>query len=323
MLLVSDIIEDAREVFGVCDSPALYRHINDAISLLVTKGDWTPMLAYLDVAPSGDSVFLPSDVETPLAVLVNGHPTLSRNELYRFHLNGPGDYGNPVQKYSVEHQAASPVMADLPEASTLSATLERAEDAADTSLEVWVTGYDVDGNWVRTDTGGGVFVDGWPVPLAHPAPPAAAPTDPEFSRIVGVRKTKRSAGTIRLHTTGWVADTTGTLLGVYLPHEVTPWYRRLRLPFTPTTVRLYIRRKTFLVAEPTDFIPLHHRFALVMAMRAVKAYNYSDIVVGNAYEANAARMLNEQESVLTPPGPTPIQVSFEAGLVDQRDNCMD
>lgn len=311
MLLVSQILSDAKEIFGTCADETLYDRINDGIDMLANKGDWSPLVAYLDVVPAASGwVSLPSDVETPMAVLVNGHPSLSRGELYRFHLNGPGDFGClSTCSGAHEHQTAAPVMVDLIEPAVVAATLSSVEDVGS---ELWVLGYDSDGEWVRTEVGGTV-VDGYLVPTTFPNP--TVPVDaPEFARITAVRK-ELTRGRIRLHTDDWtVSGTLGSLLGDYLPHETLPWYRRMKVGSGATSVRLFIRKKTWRVAYSTDFIPLHSRFALTMAFRAVKAYNDRDILLGNGFEANAARLLTERESVLTPPGPTPIQVIVAGGI---------
>jgi hypothetical protein len=98
------------------------------------------------------------------------------------------------------------------------------------------------------------------------------------------------------------------LLGDYLPHETTPLYRRVRLGRCGDWVRFYVRRKTFKVANQTDFIPLHHGFALKLGMRAVRAYDDRDVGLGMDFESNAVRLLTEREAAVTPPGGVAIQL---------------
>lgn len=316
MILVSDIIDDAKEIFGDCATPSVYRRINDAIEMLANKGEWTPLVAYLDVVPSGEWLALPGDVETVMAALINGRPSLSRNELYRFHINGPGDFGGTLAhcSFAHEHQTASPVMVDLPEPSAIGATLDDPDDGA---VEVWAYGYDSAGAWVQTNVSG-VPVDGYKVPVGYPHPTIPV-NAPEFARFTAIRKTV-SLGRVFLHTSDWTVDgDTGYLLGDYLPRETVPTYRRMRIPCHATSARLFIRRKTWRVEFLTDWIPLHNRFALEMAMRAVKAYRDRETTLAMGYEANAARLLAEKEAVLSPPGPTPIQVSMEGGIAIRED----
>ena len=66
-------------------------------------------------------------------------------------------------------------------------------------------------------------------------------------------------------------------------------------------------------------ILLHSRFALVMAMKAVKFYLDSDVANGMQWEAHATRILTEQESVLVGPNALPIMVD-DRNQISQKDD---
>ena len=314
MLLVSDIWEDAVDVFGSCTESLLYRGINDAIELLANKGDWTPLMATLDICGQGQCVSLPPEVETPLAVTIDGVPALARNELFRFHLNGPGERCGYVD-WAWENSGWHSTMRDIVNPSKLVAVLERPED---NSAELWVYGKDRHGNPIRTEVSTGVFVDGYQVPTfkgyAIPDPNA-----PEFGMVTGVRKVV-TEGRIRLATINWNPSTgEGLLLGDYLPRETVPGYRRIRLSREADWVRVFFRRRTFKVASQTDFIPLHNRLALVLSLRAVRAYrDRASLGEAMSYEAYAVRMLVEREDVVAPPGATPVQVMTTGSLYNSK-----
>lgn len=314
MLLVSDIWEDAEDVFGSCSEALLYRNINDAIELLANKGDWTPLMATLDICSQGQCIALPAEVDTPLGVTIDGIPALPRNELFRFHLNGPGERAGYVG-WAWENSGWHPTMRDLVNPSRVVVVVERSED---NSAELWVFGKDRHGNPIRTETSPGVFVDGYQVPTFHGY---AIPDQnaPEFGAITGVRKAV-TKGRIRLATINWNPSTgEGLLLGDYLPHETIPGYRRIRLTREADWARVFFRRRTFKVSAQTDFIPLHNRLALVLAMRAVRAYrDRASLGEAMSWEANAVRMLTEREDVIAPPGASPVQVMPEGGLYNQR-----
>lgn len=314
MLLVSDIWDDAKDVFGTCDEALLFRGVNDAIELLANKGDWTPLMASLDVCGQGQCISLPSEVETPLAVTLDGVPALPRNELYRYHLNGPGERGGYVG-WAWENSGWHATMRDLTNPSRLVAVLERAED---NNAELWVYGKDRVGNPIRTESSPGVFVDGYQVPTfkGYAIPDPAAP---EFGVITGVRKAV-TKGRIRLATINWNPSTgEGLLLGDYLPGETVPGYRRIRFSREVEWARVFFRRRTAKVATQNDFIPLHNRMALVLAMRAVRSYrDRASLGEAMSYEANAFRMLTEREDVMAPPGATPVQVMPEGSLYNRR-----
>lgn len=314
MLLVSEIWDDAVDVFGSCAEPLLYRGINDAIELLANKGDWTPLMATLDICSQGQCIALPSEVETPLAVTIDGVPALPRNELYRFHLNGPGERAGHIG-WAWENSGWHPTMRDLVNPSRVIAIVERPED---NNSELWVFGKDRKGNPIRTETSPGVFVDGYQVPTfyGYAIPDSEAP---EFGTITGVRKAV-TKGRVRLATINWNPSTDeGLLLGDYLPTETIPGYRRIRLSRDACWARVFFRRRTFKVSALTDFIPLHNRLALVLAMRAVRCYrDRASLGEAMSFEANAVRMLTEREDVVAPPGASPVQVMQEGTLYNRR-----
>ncbi len=314
MLRVSDIWADAEDVFGSCSEALLYRNVNDSIELLANKGDWTPLLAVLDICAQGQCVALPAEVDTPLAATIDGVPALPRNELFRFHLNGPGERCGHVG-WAWENSGWHPTMRDLVNPSRVIAVVERSED---NSAELWVFGKDRKGNPIRTEVSSGVFVDGYQVPTfrGYAIPDQNAP---EFGSITGVCKAV-TKGRIRLATVNWNPSTgEGLLLGDYLPNETIPGYRRIRLSREADWARVFFRRRTFKVSSQTDFIPLHNRLALVLAMRAVRAYrDRASLGEAMSWEANAVRMLTEREDVIAPPGATPVQVMPEGSLYNQR-----
>lgn len=302
-MTVADVWDDAREVFGSCEESTLYRRLNAAIGLLVDKGDWAPLFTYLDICVSGRCVALPSDVETPIAAIIDGTAALARNELYRYHVNGPGEKYRAT-RWEWENGGQSCTMRDLIRPTALVAYVDNAADSGSSLL---VYGFDKFGKWVRTHQPDGTWIDGYPVPTLAGWALAEAGA-PEFSRITGVKKA-RTVGRVRLSTLDWQPATgEGLLLGDYLPHETEPLYRRIRLPDCPHDVaRFYVRRKTFVVANQTDFIPLHQTFALRLAMQAVQAYIDRDAAMGMDFESQATRILTDREAAVTPPAGFEIQ----------------
>lgn len=306
MLTVADIWDDAKRVFGICDEEFLYQRVNDAIELLAAKGEWQPLHAYVDVAVDGRNVTLPAEVQTPLAVSLNGNPSLGYDRLFEFHFNGPGPSWEPVEWGWRDGEFYS-TMADLPDPEEgLGAYSTSPEDAA---LELRVFGLDEDGTALRTEDSPGVFSDGLVVPVEYPA--AVTFTSVKPSRIDRVEK-PASAGRVKLVTSG------GDLLGDYQHYETRPRYRRITVPGRTTSARIYFRRTTFKVGRQTDWIPLPQRYALTTMLAAVKEYDNRNIETAMALEANAARMTAENNHAMQPPVSMPIQVQVVGGITDNR-----
>ena len=312
MLIVNDIWEEAQKIFGHCDEPKLFNQISDSIELLANKGEVDPLIGYVDLCVTGQCVTLPREVETPLAANIGGRPALGHDALFSFHLNGPGDF-NRTCDFSWFDVGNFPTYRDLACPAKLIAFIDSEEDAG---VELWVFGFDNENRPLRTEVNG-VWRDGLLVPtvFGYALPDANAQT---VSRISGVVK-GRSVANIRLSSFD-NSTSTGTLLGVYEPDETIPQYRRIRLARACSWVRLHYRRRTARVYSVNDRILLHSRLALLLAMRAVKFYDDADLPNGNAYEANATRVLTEKESVLTGVTGNPLQViDRNCSISDKKD----
>jgi hypothetical protein len=310
MLQVSDVWADARSIFGKCAEEQTYQWLSDAIDLLVTKGEWDPTRAYVDLCCPGQEVSLPSEVETPLAVLIDGQPSLAHDELFQFHLNGPGDNWHPCN-YSWINQGTWPTFQDLPGPRRLWAT---STSEADVGLSMTIYGEDSSGATLCESE---PSQDGMLIPIQHGPAALSIPVN-RITRIVK----PRTAGRIKIFAVDYSnarCNPTGTLVADMQYWETTPQYRRIRLARPARAVRMLFRRRTFRVSKQTDLIPLHHRLALVVAMQAVKSYRDNRYDEGLTAEAQAVRWLNEKEATLIPPGGIPIQVNVAGGLTDGED----
>jgi hypothetical protein len=314
MINVADIYAKATEIFGHCDEPILLRQISDAVQLLANKGEIDPLVGFVDICVQGQCVTLPREVETVLAVNIDGHPSLGRDELFSFHLNGPGDFRTPCD-YSWTNTGGFPTYRDIQCPGKLVAFLDNIEDQG---KELRVFGFDDENRPLRTKVGE-TWSDGYLVPtIFNYALPDS--TAPYISRITSIRKAV-TVGNIRLSTFD-NSSTSGTLLGIFEHDETEPRYRRIRL-HKPCAgwARICYRRRSEELRSRTDRIYLHSRPALYLAMRAIKSYDQTDIAAGVQFEAQATRLLSERESVLTAPVTNPVQVNDRATAlgVDQLD----
>lgn len=306
MLIVSEIWDEAREIFGHCNEEKLLRYISDAVKLLANKGEIDPLIGYLDICTAGRCVTLPREVELVLAVNIGGRPSLGHDELFSFHLNGPGDC-NVTCDFDYFNVGSFPTYRDLPCPAKLIAFLDRPEDEGAT---LRVFGFDDQNRPLRTEVNG-AWEDGLLVPTIYGyAVPAS--TDPVVSRITDIVKSP-TIGNIRLSSFD-NSTSSGTLLGIYEPTELHPRYRRIRVSTGSNWVRICYRKKTVDVTSQNDRILLHSRLALELAMHAIQKYRERDLGLAMQFEAQATRILTEQESVLTNPIGNPIQVNDRNGM---------
>jgi hypothetical protein len=311
MFLAEDIVEEAETIFGFSKPAKLYRWITDAVELLAQKGEIDPLVGWVDLCVDSGCITLPREIETVLACNIGGRPALGHDQLFSFHLNGPGDF-NKRCDYTWMDGGNFPTYRDLKCPSKLVAFLDNEADAGKV---LRVFGYDDQNRPLRTSVNG-VWEDGYRVPtiFGYALPESGAPT---ISRITDVVKDP-TIGNIRLSSFD-SSTLSGTLLGVFEPDETVPKYRRLKVSNGCSWVRLHYRKRTAEVRSAKDRILLHSRPALILAMHALKFYRDSDLANGNAYEANATRLLTEREGALTSPVGSPIQVEDRNSIMDKGD----
>jgi len=321
MIIVDEIWEEAKKIFGHCREPKLFRQITDSIELLANKGEIDPLVGFVDLCVSGQCVTLPREVETVLSVNICGRPALGRDQLFEFHLNGPGSCGVGARGVTGFGRACTwtwtdggnwPTYKDLICPSKLVAFLDNPDDAG---KQLWVYGFDDQNRPLRTNVGG-VWRDGYLVPTiyGYSVPDDQAPT---ISRITAIVK-EVTVANVRLSSFD-SSSTTGTLIGIYEPDETKPLYRRMKIYPCGPWVRIGYRKKSYEVRSVHDRILLHSRPAFLLAMRAFKFYDDGDLANGNAFEANATRLLTEKEHSLTGPAGNPIQVIDLNSISDRCD----
>lgn len=161
-MLVSDIITDAKGIIGQCRDETAFSAITDAIVVLANKGNYDLLTGFVDICATSDgkTITLPRDIETPLAVNINGAPAYFRNKWYEFHLNGAGSFQQV--KWAWDDQGDAFTFMDIIASSPLIAVADLKTDLGAT---LRVFGYDANGNWIRTQDVNGVWTDGFLVPI--------------------------------------------------------------------------------------------------------------------------------------------------------------
>lgn len=311
MLQVTDIYDEAKEMVGFCDDTKLFRWVTDAVELVANKDDFDGWIGYVDLCVDGTCVTLPREVQVPLAVNIGGTPTLGRNQLFSFHLNGPGDCREPVP-YSFQDKGWYATYRDIAIPSKLVAFVDKPEDA---NSELRVYGYDKNGHVIRQKVGG-QYQDGWLIPTiyGYSIPDSEMP---EFARITRVRKAS-TAGMVRLSTLD-SSGTSGIVIGIYEPDEVEPWYRRIKLGKKTTWIRLAYRKSNPTILSKYDRIPLRSRMAVLLAIKALKAYREEDLASAHAFELDALRLETEANERVESPHASPVQVVDLNNLQDKCD----
>ena len=293
-MLVSEVIDDIKDTFGMCANEALYRRLTDAVRMLSNKGGkyWDGLLGYMTVSVDSDTntITLPRDVLTPLEVNFDDYPTFGRDRWFEFHLNGPG--GGAALKYDKawDDKGFYPTFRTFTTPSQITAI----PDGTETGKTITIIGYDTDDREVSET------ID---INFATPAV-----TTQVFASVTRVLKDSTD-NPVKLYT--YVGGSVNTLIGWYYPDEKEPQYRRIRVSARENVTMLY-RRKTLDLTNENDYIPLQNRLAVVQACRAVK-YRYENMLQEALIaEQDALNLLEEEQgarNIETPVGPQILNLS--------------
>jgi len=311
MIIVEEIFEESKKIFGHCNERKLFRQITDSIELLSTSGEIDPLVGEVDICVDGNCVTLPREIETPLAVNICGRPAHGQDRLFKYHLNGPGSRGCSCN-WTWTDEGQFPTYKDLKCPAKLAAQLD---DERDAGKLLRVFGYDNQNRVLQTKVGD-IVEPGLRVPSIYGYFLPAA-TDPIVGRITGIIK-DRTLGNVRLSSFD-SSTSTGTLLGIFEPDETKPQYRRIRISPSGSWVTIVYRKRTYEITSIHDRILIHSRPAMLLAMRAFKWYDDGDLANGNLYEANAVRLLTQKEWTIGTPTKNPIMVDDRNSISDKYD----
>lgn len=161
-MFVSQIFDEAAEILGTTDTAKVFRKLTQAVQTLMESGHWMHSTAEVDVCTGWDkmTVTLPRDIETPLAINVDGSPVYFRNRLFQYHVNKGGVY-NPVD-WAWDDRGFVATMMDIVQPSQLVAVAESDNDAG---KYLRILGTDSNNRSLRSQTLEGTGVDGLILPI--------------------------------------------------------------------------------------------------------------------------------------------------------------
>lgn len=161
-MLVRDIIRDVKDLLGKCDDERVFSRISESVVQLSNIGNFDLLTGYVDICACSDgcTITLPRQIETPLAVNIDGRPAFFRSKWFEFHLNGPGSM--PRCDWTWDDRGFVPVVMDIIQPSYL---LAIADLKTDLSAQLRVFGFDQNNDWIRTQNADGSWSDGFLVPI--------------------------------------------------------------------------------------------------------------------------------------------------------------
>jgi len=326
IITLGQVIAAAKvnNTLALTDRAEIIDCIDRAIELAASKANWNPWVGELALCSDCDGcVTLPYFVDTVLACNVGGQPAMFRNSWYEFHINGAGEKGTCAGSMGSTwtDQLGSPVFQQVRDWSMLAAVCEDPVDG-NGSLSLIVEGETMDAYYNQKDA--------LTIPVSGPSTPGVsvpllsgiAATDSAktmFRRITRVTKPV-TRSYVKLLGVPPVQGAQAVTLGYYAPHEISPWYKRIKVSCACGSVRVKYRRKTLALVNDYDVVPINSRQAMIFLLKAIRFYDRDDVDQGNNFTALAVNLMNEVQTMEDGPAWSPMQVdpSFGVGTIDYR-----
>jgi hypothetical protein len=278
MVVVADIYDEAAAISGGIGKSHVFDAISEAVECLSNKGQWDGMTGYLDmVIPNTDVVGLPWQVEIPIKINIETHPTITRSRMFEFTVNGPGTNWGELTSLTWQDNGSDPLLLQIVTPSTLSFTALRAADAG---TKIGVTGTDTQNRFQTADY---IIPNQSPYTVSGPA---------VWKTLTRISKPETQSNIQAFTSQGFAAT--------FFPHETEPMYRQIRLSKKASAIKVMFRRSSLRVSSVDDVIPLKSRSAILNMMRSLKFYKIQDLTpdklqMAQALEQNALKYLQEEE----------------------------
>ncbi len=292
-MIVADVIDRVEGILGTCTRSEAFEYLSDALEVLSHKGEFDPLVAYLDIpTTNGNEVVLPDFVEDIIKVNINRKPAFARGRLFEFRQNTDGTVLGDELGHTWADRGEQPIQVEPP-----SATFQLLVSVAG-SIRVY--GLDQNNQPIYTDGEEGY----------EPTTSAAGPL---FAKITAVKKFK----TDNYVTLSSFSAGNTTVLANYEPRDYEPSFRVIKISKATQAVRLLIRRKTYVVNSVNDWIPLDSRIAITYMVKSLYLGRRTggDPKEAIHFEKEATKYLQEAQSSRT----VHSRVSDETELVTVRN----
>lgn len=280
------------------DSPVVRELTNQAQERLLNKGKWAGTKARYQFCAYDGCVALPRELESILAVNINGIPRRVNSQWFEFLEGGPGSHpGNGwIAGHDLQDRGNAVTFRDICGAKYIRVYCDLNED---TGKRILIRGFDENGNRVQTFVDGS-WIDGEYISLEPPYPQVSVN---QFTYIESVVK-DTTKGFVRLYQFDGVS--TQSAIAIYWPDETLPVYRRYAIPGLgnngtcsaptgdPKTVLILGKRRFVPAVSDNDDLIITNLGALKAMVMAIEKYDINNIQAAVAYEQLAEKLLDEE-----------------------------
>tara|TARA_Y100001963_G_scaffold160123_1_gene268025 strand:+ start:204 stop:1217 length:1014 start_codon:yes stop_codon:yes gene_type:complete len=304
-LLLKDVKADCAKVLSMSSTDSrVVDYINEAQERLLYKGKWPGTYIRYAVTQSNGAITWPRQLETIESVAVGGASGKVRDGWYEFLESGPGlrdkDDGDSL---TLIDRGTAPCFSDIVTSDGVEKKIRVRIKSADnvTSKSIILQGYDENGDWIRTTSGGSV-IDGEKVTFGSATDGDAdgwydVDTTSKFQTLSAVIKdtTDYPVKLLEIEATGSVTE---RLLSQYEPSETTPEYRRSLIPGlsddnTTVTVTVVGKARFIPAANDNDWLYIDVRSAIKEMVISISMAEKNMLQEAVAFEQRAIGILQD------------------------------
>jgi hypothetical protein len=278
MIIASQVFNQVGRVLGTCDEGYVYDVLTRAVELLANKPTktnilWDPMLIYVDIPiVQNYYICLPPHVEKPVKININKQPSFTRNQFFEFSINGPGSQ-DPESGFSWQDRGWNCLQKPWPASGDYLFIGSTNSNDNNTEVLVNIINEDRSTTWLTVFIGQATTVKAYGIQ--------------EVSKPV-------TLGTLQLYSGPFIIQS--KLVANWGPTVLYPQFEWIKLSQAGVSAKILARRRTYVISEPTDVIPLSNRQAVITACIAIKSYDTLNWDDGSTAEQNAFRFLDEDQA---------------------------
>jgi hypothetical protein len=249
------------------------QYVNQACDRILKRGKYWGTYARYLVNATSQLWSPPPYIDTVERANVSKQPLPVHDLLYQFLDNGWGSRDDTLPNGSGVNEllvrGTYPTMVDVPAGG--SKLVIRCDVALDAGQPVLVTGYDINGNWIRTlDTTTNTWRDG-EVILMSQSPGTTSVNTFRAGPLVSIQLGTQGTP---LNGQSWLtAQVDGSLLSNYQWFEFSPNYQRYLVPFvnsTVTTIEVIGKLAYIEAIRDSDYLTIGNLAAVKLGARAIK-----------------------------------------------------
>lgn len=292
-LIVADIQSLIARVIGVCsDDSRVYEYINQACRRLLHKGLWAGSYGKFTICTTDGCITWPRSIETIEAVADCCQTGSVRNQWYEFQETGFGlvDERNACSGRQLIDRGTVVSYRDM--SGGINSFLRvYPGDASDVGKTITLQGYDQNGQWIRTQSGG-AWIDGEKLTLALPY----VQSSKKFVSLTGViRQATNTVSRLYEYNSSTFSEVD---LAVYDPDETLPQYRRSfwtgRNGNCSQLVTVIGKMRHINASTPNDYLIPPCADAIKLMVQAIRKEENDLLNEAVAYEAKAVQAVQEQ-----------------------------